>query len=107
MKAEIKIPALGESITEAVVSQILKSSGSFVKRDEELLELETDKVNRVLHAPQNGTLTLHVKKDDVVKIGQLIGFVDTEGKATAPASLETPQAKPEQPPSQKELKPAP
>ena len=81
MKVEIKIPAMGESVTEAMVSNILKPTGSFVKLDEDILELETDKVNQVLHAPQNGQLTLNVKKEDKVHIGQVIGFVDTDAKA--------------------------
>jgi 2-oxoglutarate dehydrogenase E2 component (dihydrolipoamide succinyltransferase) len=100
MKVEIKIPAMGESVTEAVVSNILKPSGSFVKLDEDILELETDKVNQVLHAPQNGQLTLTVKKDDTVKIDQVIGFVDTDAKAPA-------QAAPAQPPPPQAQKPAP
>lgn len=81
MKVEIKIPAMGESVSEAIISSILKPSGSFVKLDEDILELETDKVNQVLHSPQHGQLTLTVKKDDTVKIGQVIGFVDTDVKA--------------------------
>ncbi len=81
MKVEIKIPAMGESVAEATVSKILKPSGSYVKLDEEILELETDKVNQVLHAPQSGQLTLTVNREDTVKIGQVIGFVETDAKA--------------------------
>lgn len=54
MKVEIKIPTLGESISEAVISNVMKQTGSFVKLDEEILELETDKVNQVLHSPKTG-----------------------------------------------------
>lgn len=81
MKIEIKIPAMGESISEATIGAILKPSGTKVKMDEELLELETDKVNQVLNAPQAGIFTLNVKSDDVVTIGQVIGYIDTEGAA--------------------------
>jgi len=101
MKVEIKIPAMGESVSEAIISSILKPSGSFVKLDEDILELETDKVNQVLHSPQNGQLTLTVKKDDTVKIGDVIGFVDTDVKAQG---NETPPP-PASPP--KEQKPTP
>lgn len=79
MKEEITVPSMGESITEATVGEILKPSGSTVKQDEEILELETDKVNQVLYAPESGILTLEVATDDVVKIGQVLGYVDTEG----------------------------
>lgn len=85
MKIEIKVPAMGESISEATIGNILKPSGSQVKMDEEILELETDKVNQVLYAPQSGIVTYQVKPEDVVKIGQVIGFVDSES-AAAPAS---------------------
>jgi len=78
MKQEIKIPAMGESITEATVGQILKPTGSHVKMDDEVVELETDKVNQVLYAPQDGIVTLHVSTDDVVSIGQVIGEVEGE-----------------------------
>lgn len=83
MKQEIIIPQMGESITEATIGNILKNSGSVVKMDEEILELETDKVNQAIYAPAGGTLTLNVKAQDVVKIGQSIGFIETEG-AKAP-----------------------
>lgn len=101
MKVEIKIPSLGESVAEAVVSNILKPSGSFVKLDEEILELETDKVNQVLYAPQSGQLTLTVKKDDTVKIDQVIGYVDTDVKAPTGAAAPAPA-----PPAAPEPKPA-
>lgn len=93
MKVEIKIPAMGESVAEAIVSNILKPSGSIVKLDEEIIELETDKVNQVLYAPQSGQLTLNVKKDDTVKIDQVIGYIDTDVKAqAAPAPSPAPTA---------------
>lgn len=85
MKVEIKIPVMGESITEAVISNILAPSGSGVRADQEILELETEKVNQVLYAPAAGQITLTVSKEQTVKIGQVIGYVDTEAKVSAPA----------------------
>ena len=81
MKVEVKVPRMGESITEAAVGTILKPTGSLVKVDDELLELETDKVNQVLYAAQAGVFTLNVAVDEKVKIGQVIGFIES-----APAS---------------------
>ena len=52
MKVEIKVPSLGESVAEAIVSSVLKPTGTIVVQDEEILELETDKVNQVLYAPK-------------------------------------------------------
>lgn len=81
MKHNITIPQMGESITDATVGEILKPSGSFVKADEEVVELETDKVNQVLYAPASGEVQLSVKKGDVVKIGQVIGSVESDKQA--------------------------
>ena len=50
-----------------------------MKADEEILELETDKVNQVLYAPASGSIQLKVKTGDVVQVGQVIGFVDESG----------------------------
>lgn len=98
MKVEIIIPAMGESIAEAVISNILKPSGSFVKADEEIIELETDKVNQVLYAPQSGQLTFTVHQGDTVKIGQVIGSIETEAKPATPEAAPPPPApKPEAP----------
>ena len=97
MKEEIKVPAMGESITEATIGTILKTSGSHVNADDELLELETDKVNQVLYAPQAGVVTYTVKPEDKVTIGQVIGHVDTEGAPAAePSKKETPAEKKEE-----------
>ena len=98
MKTEIKIPTVGESITEAIISSIMKPSGSYVRADEEILEIETEKVNQVLYAPAAGQITLNVKVEEKVKIGQVIGYVETDAKApataaAAPAPTPTPEKK--------------
>lgn len=106
MKMEIKIPAMGESISEAKIGTFLKANGSFVKADEELLELETDKVNQVLYAPQAGTIAWNVSEGDTVKIGQVIGAVDDSGKEVQPEKSdkikEAPKNKPDSKISSKE-----
>src|SRR6516225_9971013 len=81
MKQEIRVPRMGESITEATIGAIMKPSGSHVKADEEILELETEKVNQVLYAPAEGILELTVQPGDKVQINQTVGTVDSEGKA--------------------------
>jgi 2-oxoglutarate dehydrogenase E2 component (dihydrolipoamide succinyltransferase) len=78
---EIKVPTIGESISSATVSAILKNTGSYVNEGEEILELETDKINQILYAPSSGVLSLTVKLDDKVAIGQVIGKVNTDAKA--------------------------
>lgn len=91
MKKEIKVPPMGESITEATVGAFIKPHGSRVSADEELIELETDKVNQVLYAPDAGVVEYIVKPDQVVKIGEVIGYVDTAG---AEAKQEQPKEQP-------------
>ena len=92
---------MGESVVEATIGAILKPSGSLVKMDEEILELETDKVNQVLYAPSAGKINLTIHTGDVVKVGQVIGTVDTEAKGEA-----APEKPKEQPaPPKKEIAP--
>jgi 2-oxoglutarate dehydrogenase E2 component (dihydrolipoamide succinyltransferase) len=76
MKQNIVIPRMGESITEATIGTIFKPSGSQVKVDDEILELETEKVNQVLFAPVDGVVHLSVKTQDVVKIGDQVGYIE-------------------------------
>ncbi len=83
MKIEIKVPVMGESISEATISVFLAPLGSYVSSGQEVLELETDKVNQVLYAPESGSLFLTVEVGSVVKVGDLIGYIDTEAKPEA------------------------
>lgn len=111
MKVEIKVPSFGESLSEATIGAIFKPSGSAVQADEEILELETDKLNSALHSPAAGQIQLAVKSGDVVKVGQVIGTIDTAaaGKA-APPPVEKPAApagKPAAPQPKAAAEPAP
>lgn len=82
MKVEIKVPSMGESISQATVGTLLKPSGSTVRAEEEIVELETEKVNQVLYAAQAGIITFNVKPDDIVAIGQVIGTIETQAAAS-------------------------
>lgn len=86
MKKDIKIPALGESISEVKIGAILKPTGSHVAQDEELLEIETEKLNQVLYAPEEGVVTFTVKQGDKAKIGDVIGYVEAEKTSGAKSS---------------------
>ncbi len=109
MKVEIKVPSMGESISEATIGEILKPSGSQVKMNDEILELETDKVNQVLYAQQPGTVTLTVKHGDSVTIGQVIGIIDSIATADSPepAKEPAPSPKKEEKTTVSESKPVP
>lgn len=97
MKTEIKVPSMGESISEATIGTIIKASGSQVKMDDELLELETDKVNQALYAPQSGIVNWSVSAEATVKIGEVIGYIESNGQSTEPS---TPPEKPSTPPAE-------
>ena len=83
---EIRVPALGESVTEATVAQILKKEGESVSADESIVELETDKVSVEVPAPAAGTIaSLSVKVGDTLEVGALIGTVSAGAGGAAPA----------------------
>ncbi len=83
MNIEIKVPTMGESVTEAIISNLIQPTGSVVAAEQEIIELETDKVNQVLYAPQAGAVTWKVAVGDKVTIGQVIGTINTDAKAPA------------------------
>ncbi|HEX5438495.1 MAG TPA: 2-oxoglutarate dehydrogenase complex dihydrolipoyllysine-residue succinyltransferase [Gemmatimonadaceae bacterium] len=100
----IKVPLLGESIVEATVGRWLKEEGEAVTRGEPLVELETDKVNVEVPAPQGGVLVKQLRKTgDVVAVDETIAEVDETAAApavaapqaeAAPAAAATPKAAP-------------
>ena len=99
MATEIKVPVLGESISEATVTTWLKSVGDAVAADEPLLELETDKVTMEVNAPAAGTLTEIVADAGAdVEVGALLGIIGEAAagavSASAPALAPTPQTAP-------------
>ena len=84
--ADILTPALGESVTEATIAKWTKKVGDAVKKDELLVELETDKVSLEVVAPADGVLgAINAAEGDTVVPGTVLGSV-TEGAAAAPAA---------------------
>ena len=108
MLIEIKIPGVGESVTEALLAQWFKNEGDLVKKDEPLFVIETDKVTLEVVAEADGVLSIKVAEGEMVAIGAVVGTLDSEGaaqaaaapvvpspedaKADAPAPAESPQA---------------
>ena len=83
MSVDIKVPSLGESVTEATIARWYKSIGDSVSIDEPLLELETDKVTLEVPAPASGQLTdIKVKDGDTVEVGAILGAI-AEGAVAA------------------------
>src|SRR3569833_2147148 len=83
MTIEIKVPAMGESVTEATISKWFKKEGDAVKRDEPLLELETDKVTVEVPSPADGAIeSISAQAGATVSVGALLGAI-AEGQAGA------------------------
>jgi 2-oxoglutarate dehydrogenase E2 component (dihydrolipoamide succinyltransferase) len=94
MKLEVKVPAVGESITEAVIGSWTKKSGEFVKMNDVIMLLETDKASVEVIAEKDGVLTTSANAGDTVKIGATVATIDTEAKAPAQASASASAAAP-------------
>jgi len=98
MANEIRVPTLGESVSEATVGQWLKKPGEAVAADEPIVELETDKVSVEVPAPAAGVLgDISIKEGETVEVGALLGLIaegNGDAKAAAPekAASVTPSA---------------
>ncbi len=86
MKVQIKVPAVGESITEGTIASWSKKNGDYVKRDEVVLVLETDKASVEVVAESDGAITQKAKAGDVVKVGSIVGEIDSDAKPAAGAT---------------------
>jgi 2-oxoglutarate dehydrogenase E2 component (dihydrolipoamide succinyltransferase) len=97
MATEIRVPTLGESVSEATIGKWFKKPGDAVKADEPLVELETDKVTLEVNAPAAGVLSeILVNEGDSVGVGALLGQIaeGAGGAAAAPAAKSAPAAAP-------------
>lgn len=113
---DIKLPEVGENITSGTVVKIAVAVGDTVKKDQELLELETDKASLPVPAPSDGVIKeILVKEGQDVKIGAPIMKLDTDGqpakteekKPEEPKAKEEPKKKPEEKPQPKQETPQP
>ena len=87
MSKEIKVPQLGESVSEATVGTWYKKEGDFVKKDELIVELETDKINMEINADSDCTLeTIKAKQGDTVAVGDSLCLVKSGGEAPKSSS---------------------
>ncbi|TGK01671.1 2-oxoglutarate dehydrogenase complex dihydrolipoyllysine-residue succinyltransferase [Leptospira semungkisensis] len=95
MSIEIKVPEMGESITEATIANWVKKEGERVEQDEVLVELETDKVTMEVPAPSAGVLQkINKKPGETVKIKEVIGLIDPSATAakSTPTTSSTPSS---------------
>jgi 2-oxoglutarate dehydrogenase E2 component (dihydrolipoamide succinyltransferase) len=110
MATEIRVPTLGESVTEATIGRWFKKQGETVQADEPLVELETDKVTLEVNAPAAGVLAeITAKEGDTVGVGALLGSVGDGAAGAKPAEkpAEKPAAQAAPAPAAPAPKPAP
>jgi 2-oxoglutarate dehydrogenase E2 component (dihydrolipoamide succinyltransferase) len=106
MAVEIKVPSVGESITEGTIARWLKQDGDPVRAEEPLFELETDKATTEVAAPADGTLHIDVPEGKTVAIGAVVGHLQ---QGAVPAGGDQKPARPAAPaaPAKKEAKARP
>ena len=110
MSLEVKIPAVGESVTSGVISAWLKNDGDPVSKGDALLTLETDKVATEITADATGTLRIKAQVGAEVKIGEIVAVIEDASAAPAPAkvAVEKPaESKPAKKAAKSETTPAP
>ena len=88
-KEEVVVPSVGESVTEVTIGSLHVKSGSYVKEDTVICELESDKASVEVPAPRSGVITFTKKEGDVVGIGAAFAVIDTDAKGEESAPAET------------------
>src|ERR671934_185883 len=107
MATEIRVPALGESVSEATIGRWFKNAGEPVKMDEPVVELETEKVTLEVNAPASGVLSeILAKQGETVSVGALLGQISGGAAAPAEAKPAEAEAKPIAQPARAEAQPA-
>jgi pyruvate/2-oxoglutarate dehydrogenase complex dihydrolipoamide acyltransferase (E2) component len=107
MLIEIKVPSVGESVTEALLAQWFKNDGDPVKKDEPLFVIETDKVTLEVVAEDDGILMIKVPEGETIAIGAVVGTLDTaattpEAAPQAAAAAKSVKSTPPEPPPEAE-----
>ena len=101
MNIEVKVPSPGESITEVQIANWLVEDGAYVEKDDEVVEIDSDKATLSISAEDSGTLKIDVEEGETVDVGAVIAHIDTEGK---PSESEGKPEKESQPEADKQEK---
>src|SRR5271170_4301677 len=102
---DIKVPSVGESISEVTLVKWLKKEGDWVDRDEVIAELESEKATFEVNAEQSGLLKIIAKEGDTLKIGGALAHIDET--AEKPSAAKLPEVKAEAPKPEKTEEPKP
>jgi len=104
MSLEIKVPEVGESITEVTIASWLKKDGDFVEQDEIIAELESDKATFELPAETSGVLKIKAQEDETIEVGAVICEIDENAKGSDSKSEDKTEEKKEEKPEAKQEK---
>lgn len=104
MSVDVKVPSPGESVSEVEIASWLVADGDYVEKDQEIVELDSDKATLAMPAEESGVLTITVEEGESVDVGQVIGTIDTDAKA--PDSGDGEAKKEEKKEAKEEAKPA-
>lgn len=80
MAVEVKVPSPGESVSEVEIASWLVEDGEYVEKDQEIVELDSDKATLAMPAEESGILTITVEAGEAVEVGQVIGTIDTDAE---------------------------
>ena len=103
-KIEIKVPTVGESVTEVTLSSWLVEDGDYVKLDQPLAEFESDKATFEMPSEVAGVITRVAKEGDDIKIGGLVAYIDTDAAAPEKSAVFSPQSIVDSPQKKEEVK---
>ena len=92
MKHEVQVPQIGESISSGLLATWLKQDGDTVAEGDELFELETDKATLAIPSPAAGVLSIQVKEDSEVQVGQIVAAVDSDASSDSQAKPQSESA---------------
>lgn len=88
MKIEIKVPSPGESINEVQIASWLVENGEYVERDQDIVEVDSDKATLNIPATESGTIELKVEEGETIDVGTVIAVIDTSAKGTPKKKVE-------------------
>lgn len=107
MAIEIKVPSPGESITQVQVAKWLVADGDSVDKDQEIVEIDSDKASFPIASPEAGVVKIMAQEGDTLEVGAVIAMVDVGVAAKKPAKMESPAPSPTPAPISDAIKPAP
>lgn len=102
MSVEVKVPSPGESVSEVEIAGWLVEDGDYVEKDQEIVELDSDKATLALPAEDSGVISIKVEEGESVEVGQVIGLIDTDAENPGGGSGDSSDKKDEPKEEQKE-----